>query len=67
MEDPLVLELFGRELDVLRSGFEDWQPTTAKMKDLRRKVSWRFQFSPLPLPHLLFMFLSSHLIVKLSR
>ncbi|KAL7414033.1 hypothetical protein BDY24DRAFT_339982, partial [Mrakia frigida] len=39
MEDPLVLELFGRELDVLRSGFEEWQPTTVKMKDLRRKVS----------------------------
>ena len=39
MEDPLVLELFGSELTLLRRKFEDWQPVTARMKDLRRKVS----------------------------
>lgn len=38
MEDPLVLELFGAELNELRSGFDKWVPQTQKMKDLRRKV-----------------------------
>ena len=43
IEDPLVLELFHTELDELRSAFEAWQPVTAKMKDLRRKVCLRVQ------------------------
>ncbi|CED83378.1 hypothetical protein [Phaffia rhodozyma] len=38
MEDSSVLRYFGRELDELRSSFDSWDPKTAKMKDLRRKL-----------------------------
>jgi len=38
LADPRVGELFSAEFLELRAAFDDWQPKTAALKDIRRKV-----------------------------
>lgn len=38
LADPRVGELFGQQFIELRTAFDDWQPKTTALKDLRRKV-----------------------------
>ncbi|KZV85530.1 hypothetical protein EXIGLDRAFT_681781 [Exidia glandulosa HHB12029] len=38
LADPRVGELFGQQFIELRAAFDDWQPKTAALKDIRRKL-----------------------------
>lgn len=38
ISDPAVLSLFASEIAELRQAFDDWQPKTTLLKDLRRKL-----------------------------
>ncbi|KAH7107698.1 hypothetical protein BKA62DRAFT_143365 [Auriculariales sp. MPI-PUGE-AT-0066] len=38
LADPRVGELFGHEFLELRAAFDDWQPKTAALRDIRRKL-----------------------------
>lgn len=38
VSDPRCQELFGREFDQLRAQFDEWQPKTAVLKEMRRKL-----------------------------
>jgi hypothetical protein len=38
MTDPQCQELFGKELNELRNAFDDWQPKTSALKEVRRKL-----------------------------
>jgi hypothetical protein len=38
VSDPRCQELFGREFDELRAQFDNWQPKTAVLKEVRRKL-----------------------------